>query len=142
MSTPLDTESLAKEDIVARPEITGGKKVTDQEQKQQDKALKPKNVPDQEQMSMEPNRLEEAASAVMTESMNEVRMHFGGAENKNMTVLMQEMLNGGFAAIRMLSGRPWLSFVVATSAFGVALMPPILKRIMAKKEEEQDNGND
>lgn len=136
MSTPLDTVALAKQDIIARPEITGGDKEPTQ-------VITPAAAkPDIKADILEANRLEEAASAVITETANEIRRHFGGKDNENMSILLNEMLNGSFAALRALSGKPWLSFVVATGAFSIALLPPVIRRYIAAKEEKKENEHD
>ena len=90
---------------------------------------------------MEANRLEEAASAVIAETADELKRHFGGDINENMTLLLNEMLNGAFATMRVLSGKPWISFLIASGAFGVALVPTILKNITTKKQKEKAEQN-
>lgn len=135
---PLDTDALAKQDIVARPEVTGGDDApappaATKAAKAGGKSAKPAASDDAD---LEPTRLEKAAGAIMAEAIDDIRLIFGGGDNKNLPVLMTELFNGGFSALRALSGRAWVPFAVAGAALGMYMLPPFLRHLMGPKEGE------
>lgn len=143
MSNPLDTEALAKQDIIARPEVTGEKSEDKKaEKKPKDSAKKDaKKAPDSaKQEVLEPDPIEVASSKVISKSLNELRTHIGAESDPDFSALLSEVLSGGFVAIRFISGKPWIRFLVASGALGIGLVPPVLK-FMAKKKEQKEQEN-
>src|SRR5688500_8493528 len=118
---PLDHEAMAKADIIARPEVTGdGLAVLKQKPVESaSEALSSEN--------MEPDGLERAASKVISNAVDNLKQMAGMDADGDFNTLMTETLGGFFAAIRTMSGKPWLRFAVAAGALGISIIPPVLR---------------
>ena len=141
MNTPLDTENLAKQDIIARPEVTGegGKPKKNKDKAQKNSANSAKNDAIEPKVEvLEPGPLELAAGKVLSKTADELRKHLGAESDPDFSILLSEVLSGGFAAIRFMTGRPWIRFAVAGGALTLALIPPVLRYRKTKQESEKD----
>lgn len=139
---PLNTEELAKQDIIARPEVTGEGNSHDKKQKvePQESANSAKNSALSGEV-LEPDAMETAASKVLSKSIDDLREHLGAGRDGDFTTLLHEVLSGSFVAIRFMSGKPWIRFVVAGGALGVSLIPPVLRYMKTKDEKTKEESN-
>lgn len=132
MSTPLNTEDMAKQDIAARPEITGGE--TEQAPEKREK-LKITSIEEE----VGPDELEVSAAKVVSKTLDELKTLFNMEKDEDFTRLLSETLSGSFAAIRAMSGMPWVRFAIAVSAIGVSFVPACLRYSRSKKEKKENN---
>ena len=142
MSIPLDTETLAKQDIIARPAITGGDKEVEKKEPKPllkdggKKGVKAAKVSPTQEL-VEPDALETAASKVLSKTADDFRTHLGVETDQDFSTLLSEVLSGSFVALRCMTGKPWIRFVIAGGALGVSLVPPVLRYMAAKKEKTE-----
>lgn len=127
-----DQEQAARDDIIARPEVTAEAKK--QESAQPVKQLNITSVKDQ---SPEPDDLEKSAGKVMAKAIEDLKGEFGMQPDNDFSQLMSEALGGMFSALRMISGAPWMRFAVAGGAIAFAFLPPFIRFMAAKKDQEE-----
>lgn len=138
----LDTESLAKQDIIARPEVTGsGENGAENSANMPPKA--PETAP--EPQSMEPDALERSAGKLIAKTFDEFKKNGGGDSDPDMQRLVTEVMGGMFGAMRSASGAPWMRFVVAGGALAFSFIPAGMAFYSAKnakkKEGEKNDGS-
>ena len=133
MNSEFDHEKAAKEDIVARPEVTAATKA----QENPAGAKEPLKITGiQEEVG--PDNLEIAAGKVVSNSLDDLKTMFGMEKDADFTLLLSETLSGSFAAIRAMSGMPWVRFAIAASAIGVSFIPAYLRYSKTKKEKKDN----
>ncbi len=136
---PLDTEEIALEDIAARPQVTGSGNMAADSGIGAAKQAKNSGMDNgiDAAIDLEPNRMEKAAGKVLASSVGKIREAFGQENDEDVKILLQEVLQGGFAAVRELTARPWVTFVIALGALGASMMPPVIKKWLARRQEEE-----
>ena len=132
-----DHVQAALDDIIARPEVTGRNGGNTAIQA-------PVKAPDSEKVeasdaaTLAPDDLEMAAGKVISKAVDDMKGLIGMAPDNDFTVLMTETLGGIFAAIRGMTGNPWMRFAVAVGAIGISVIPPSIRYFSAKKQQESE----
>lgn len=162
MSNKFDHEKAAKEDIVARPEVTGEGNLPAKEPVKSGKAsakisaksakLAGKNSVDSAKLGGKeppnaaklpavidagPDDLELSAGKVISNTVDELKQLAGMKPDADFSRLLSEALGGTFAALRMMTGRWWVRLAFAGGALGFAFLPPVCRYLAAKKAGEE-----
>jgi hypothetical protein len=136
MKNQFDHEQAGREDILARPEVTG------------DDAAMTAPVPPKKRhdgakdaaidgVDAGPDIIEIAAGKFISKAIDELKVFAGMESDRDFTVLMTETLSGMFAAIRGVTGRPWVRFAVAAGAIGISFIPPYLRYRARQNQQEE-----
>lgn len=131
MEKTFDHERAAQEDIVARPEVTG------EDISAPKKPLKVSMAGGTEPEPIAPDELEVAASNVISNAIDELKVMAGMKSDRDFTILVREGLSRLFSATRVMSGSFWVPVGMIAGAGIFAFMPPAL-RYMASKQEKKD----
>ncbi|MBU0799663.1 MAG: hypothetical protein KKA05_01540 [Alphaproteobacteria bacterium] len=136
---PINPEDAALQDIVSRPAVTGeGREAKDKKPPFSGNAGADSGIPAKDAAIIEPDSMERAASKVISKAIDEAKQVIGMAPDHDFSVLMAETLGGMFAAIRGISGRPWVRFAVAGGAIAISIIPPALRYMAAKQEQTEE----
>ncbi len=138
----LDTDTLAKEDIAARPPVTGEGAIHGAMDGMNGATDAASVTAPAVEIDLEPNRLEKASAGIIVEALAEIRGMFGWKENKKLNVLLEELFGAGMSGVKNVTGKPWLSLAYALGAVCMCCVPPYLRYVISKKSEgnPQDEG--
>lgn len=136
MST-LDHEEAAKNDIAARPQVTGNAEKM-QALRAGSEQGKPA-MPAPAEQNLDPETLEKAAGRVITKGVGELKTVLGGSvvKDTDFDALLSESLTGLFSAARVMTGKPWLKFAIAGGALAFSFVPAAVRYAAAKREKEE-----
>lgn len=137
-----DPEEAAKQDIVARPEVTGSEKKPG---KKGGKKAPENPLPAKEPavvVSVDLDELDKATGRVIGKSFERIQEEVGVAPDTDLSLLLSEALGAAFSGIRSITKRPWLSLVFTLGGIGIYCIPLAMRYAAAKSAKEKKDENE
>lgn len=132
----IDHNEAALNDIAAKPEVSN--KAGESEHK---RALMPVESEHKQEndvhVDIDFQELERSAGRFVSKTFDKIQGELGGEKDDDFSVLLAETLGGVFSGVRMLSGRPWVSLMIAVGAVSTAAIPPFIGFMKKKRAEEE-----